>query len=304
MLYGLALWTDPSRGLVELGFLFGAPIAACALAIVLIDPKGKLGSGAHVALGALVVAAMVISAFFAIGEAGVCVVMASPVFLALGVSSAALTGAARRWRAARRFPMVAIVLPLLIIPVQGHVNYPVQEEAVVTVEDIAAPTQVVWANILSVRNIRPAETRWTFTQDLVGVPKPIDAVMVGQGVGSVRYATWARGVHFEERVSRWRTNEDLAWTFHFAPDSIPREVEGHINPASSYLRIADGAYHLEPLPGGRTRLTLSTHYWMKTPVNAYSALWGRIFIGDFHSNVLRVVGARAEASARSLPGTG
>ena len=39
---------------------------------------------------------------------------------------------------------------------------------------------------------------------------------------------------------------------------------------------------------------IDTHYWMRTPVNIYAALWGEFFLGDIENNLLALVKQRAE----------
>jgi hypothetical protein len=65
-------------------------------------------------------------------------------------------------------------------------------------------------------------------------------------------------------------------------------------PDSRYFRVTTGGYRMEPMGGGRTRVTIHTRYWMQTPVNAYSRLWGEVFLGDIEANLLALIRQRAE----------
>jgi hypothetical protein len=296
--YLITGYLKPHSGLLLDSFLFGVPLAAPCLTIVVADPKARLRTSAHAVLGAIVITAMIVVGVIALGEGGICVIMAAPLFYLIGIPSAMLTGAILRGVRTRLLSSVLILAPLLGLPVENQADYPAQTETVVSTADIAAPARTVWRNLVEVRDIKPAELGWTFTQDLVGVPKPMDARLDRHGAGAVRFVTWGGGIHFEERIARWDENRVLAWTFHFGPDAVPRAIEGHVKLDSSYLKVLGGDYTLTPLAGGRTRVTLATHYWMRTPVNGYAAWWGRIFVGDFHRNVLTVIRARAEKDAR------
>ncbi len=115
----------------------------------------------------------------------------------------------------------------------------------------------------------------------------------------MRQLQWTRGVNFQEIVTRWEENRLLAWDFRFGPGSIPPEVEAHIKVDSTYLKLAQGDYRLEPLANGHTRLTLTTRYRIATPIDFYCDLWGRLFLNDFHGVVLRVIRDRSEKIAHA-----
>ncbi len=188
-----------------------------------------------------------------------------------------------------------IMLPLLLAPLETYFTYEMVDDQFTSVIEIDASPADIWAETIEIRNIAPPERQRTFSHDVVGVPKPVDARMEGQGVGAVRQLQWTDGVRFQEVVTAWDENRRLAWDFRFGPDSIPDHVEAHIDVDSSYLKLARGEYVLEPLADGRSRLTLTTHYRIATPINAYCKLWGRIFLNDFHSTVLKVIKTRVES---------
>jgi hypothetical protein len=56
-----------------------------------------------------------------------------------------------------------------------------------------------------------------------------------------------------------------------------------------------------PIDSRHTRLTIEIHYWMKTRLNSYAALWGESFLGDLETNLLALVKTRAEAQAVTPP---
>jgi hypothetical protein len=298
-LYFLLLYGHPPSGapLISIAFLLGVPVAAPSLGILIWDPRGERQAHAHTGFAIGVVSAMIVAGFVVLREAGICLVMAAPLFYLGGIGAAIFTGYLLRRRNARLMSFALILLPILAMPVEAHVQYPQQTETITSVVDIDAPVAAVWRNLASVTNIRLSELGWTFTQDVIGVPKPLDARLDGEGVGAVRHARWGRGVHFDEKITRWIAGRDLSWRFVFTPDSIPPAVEGNVRLDRNYLSIDEGGYHLEPLSGGRSRLRLETRYTMRTPLNAYCALWGKLFIGDFHRNILHVVKARSENGA-------
>ena len=288
------LWTQSDGALLTLGFLIGMPIGAGSLVVLLADWKGKASAGQHAGLGFLVTVLMLLAGFLMLGEGGVCIVMAAPLFIPLGMLAAFATGAALRGRGNGLRASAVPLIPLLLVQFDLWATYPISLETVSDLIEINAPPALVWRQLTEVRDIRPEELGWTFTQDVAGVPKPVDARLQGRGVGAVRHVRWGGDIRFEEVVTRWEEGRALAWRFRFAPGSIPDRVESHIRVDGAYLQVLSGEYRLEPLPGGRTRLHLSTRYRLATPLNGYCAWWGRIMIGDFHHNVLNVIRGRAE----------
>ncbi len=283
-------------GYLTLSFLLGVPIAAPTLALLIWDYKTRFSSLAHILFGASVVSSMLVAGIFLLSEGGICVLMAAPVFYISGMFGPWLAGSMLRHFNSRVLSIGLVLLPPFGLSTEQYVSYPTSVQTVKTTIDIAASPIVVWRNLTSVRHIVPSELEWTFTHNVVGVPKPVDAYLVGEGPGAIRYASWGSEIHFEEHIIRWRPNQELVWRFQFNDHSIPESLEGNVRINGKSLRVAQGSYTLSSLRKNFTRLTLSTSYIMRTPLNWYCALWGRLFIGDFHHNILRVVRERAERS--------
>ena len=289
---------------ITLAFLIGAPVAAAAIAVLVADPRREASGREHAALGAVVVLLILLCGIALLKEGGVCTIMAAPLFFPAGILGAVAAGRSRRLWGDRVHAVALPVLPLLLLQLELAAGHPVRTEEVVDAVEIAAPASIVWEQLKEVRDIAPDELGWTFTQDVAGVPKPLDARLAGEGVGSVRHVRWGGGIRFDEEITSWQEGRHLAWRFRFRPNSIPREIEAHVRPDSDYLRLEAGSYRLEPLAGGRTRVTLTTRYSIATALNGYCAWWGRIMVGDLHRNVLRVIAGRAERNARIRIGGG
>lgn len=136
----------------------------------------------------------------------------------------------------------------------------------------------------------------------LGVYLLLDATRPDSGLVSFSFpllvpAAVSAFVAFRERIVEWRPGERIDWRFIFARIDGWRFTDRHLIPDSAYFRVATGGYSLEPLGPGRTRLVIETRYWLRTPVNGYSALWGEIFLGDLENNLLALVKARAERAA-------
>ncbi|CAN5268167.1 hypothetical protein BH10PSE1_BH10PSE1_14830 [soil metagenome] len=297
--YALAiyLWTRqvaPYSGMLLIAFIIGAPVAACVVAVWISDPKGVKGTGSHVGTSALTVTIMLTAAGVALREGAVCLVMAAPIFYLVGILAGWITGSVLRRRGGRMMCAAILVLPLIGVPLEHQADNPAETRYVTSSTVIHAAPSVVWQRLVDVKTINEREHSWNFTHDLVGIPRPLDARMDGTGVGAVRHLTWARGVRFEELIVEWKPDQALAWTFEVGPEASTRMLDEHLRVNSAYLRLEQGRYTLTPTDDGQTRLVLTTRYWMKTPINSYAGWWGRIFLGDFHRNVLGVIKDRAE----------
>lgn len=129
---------------------------------------------------------------------------------------------------------------------------------------------------------------------MLGIPRPIGARLVGGGIGADRYADWGERIKFRERITQWAPGKRLGWRFIFDDVAGWGYTDRHLMPNSAYFTVTKGGYSMEPLAGGRTRVTLDTHYRITTPVNGYSELWGQVFLGDLETNLLALVKGRAE----------
>jgi hypothetical protein len=305
LVFGLALylivWTTgnaagPRAFMPFVAGLILLPMAIASIMVVMLDPRGEKSIASHIGYGVAVILALVLVSMLFLGEGGVCAVMAAPPLMAGSAAGTWLTHRILRHFNSRKPVLFVMALPLLFLPVEPHLRYREQARAVTTVIEIDAIPAMVWAHTVAIPEISPAELPFTFSHRIIGVPRPENAALEGIGVGAVRQLRWSQGVRFQEIVTDWQQDRHLAWDFHFGPDAIPDAVERHISVTSDYLTLARGAYWLEPLPGGRTRLTLTTHYVMATPFDAYCAFWGSIFLTDFHSAVLQVIKQRAEAA--------
>ncbi len=297
------LWMPGRTGIPFFGGLLFLPMAITSVATILADPRGEGSLWRHVKIGWICITAFIVLAVVLLREAGVCVVMAAPLLYAGSALGSLISGLSLRKLRSRSIVSCLIILPLVGLPAEPLVPAPEQVGEVQTVIDIDAPAETVWQNTIEIPDVAPRELKWTFSHNIVGVPKPVDARLEGRGVGAVRHLRWTRGVTFEEVVTGWETDRYLSWNFRFGPHSIPKAVEGHIKIDSAYLKLIGGDYRLDPLPNGWTRLTLTSRYMIATPINAYCDWWGHIFLNDFQGTVLNVIRHRAEAEAKTLGAT-
>ena len=304
VIYGLGIYVitwlpsdaDNSPVVIAGALLVAAGIGS--LITVLVDPRGEktFGELLGYAVLALLITMALTAALF--GEGIVCLIMAMPI-LAFGVPvGIAVSMASLRWFQNRHGAFMVVALPLMVLPLELRMDWPDYQGLVTTEIIIAAPPETVWANTVEIRDIDPDTLRFTASHNLMFFPRPLDARLDRRGPGATRYLTWTSGVHFREHITEWDQNRRLGWTFGFDPDSIPARVDSHLRPDAEATKLLRGEYVLEPLPDGRTRLVLTTHYQVSLPWNSYGRWWANLLLDDFHSVVLDVVKQRAEADAR------
>lgn len=301
LLYGLLLyviiWVPGFEALPFLSGIFLMPMAIGSITCALNDPDGvkPLRNSVEKSWLGLLLLTLIVMIFF--HEGVICVVMITPIYLPFSAFGCWIT---RYWvsRPSRRNTTLSIaLLPLLALPLEGKIAWPDYFGEVTSVIEISASPEIIWAHTVEIPNLDPSALPWTFSHKVLQVPQPLDARMEGAGVGAVRYLTWTKDVHFREVITLWDENRRLGWDFGFDPDSIPPTIDRHIRVDSDYLHLARGEYVLEPLVDGRTRLRLTTRYRISTMMNPYLALWGRLFLDDFHSVVLDQVKERSEKAA-------
>ena len=160
--------------------------------------------------------------------------------------------------------------------------------------EIAATPDAVWRQIREVPAIRPDEIDGSFAY-WIGFPRPIEATLEGEGVGSVRHATFEGGVTFVERVTEWEENHTLAFTIDAS--AVPSTTfDTHVAVGGPYFDVLTGRYVIEEVAPGRAVLHLTSEQRLSTRFNGYTQLWTDRFMSDIQSTILRVIRDRAEAS--------
>jgi hypothetical protein len=299
--YALAMSTR-GGAVVTFSFLLLLPAAICAVVCLLMDPYGRRSLGAYMAVPFWILLGVIVISVIPLKEGIVCILMLAPLWLGSGLGGAYLTYALSRGGGGygRTHCAALVALPFIAMQMEPLLPVPEAEANVSRSIIVAAPPEAIWPLLEGIGDVRADEGRWTISQNLIGIPRPKGARLVGEGIGAERHAQWAHGVRFRERITQWRRNERIGWVFDFRGSDGWDFTDRHLRPDSAYFRILSGGYSVERLDGGRSRVTLDTRYWMKTPVNGYSTLWGELFLGDLENNLLALIQKRAEGQVRPI----
>ena len=229
-------------------------------------------------------------------EGLICVILAVPLFVVLGGIAGLITGlVCRRTQWPRRGVYGIAVLPLLLGGFEQRIPLPQTISRAERVLIVAAPATVVWQQLLSARDIQPAEMNraWMYR---IGVPLPRSAVTDFQGRTLVRHITMGKAIHFDQVATDWIPNKRVLWTYRFAKDSFPPQaLDDHVRIGGTYFDVIDTEYSLREVPGG-AELRVSMHYRVSTNFNWYVKPIAAFLVGNFEQTALHFYARRAEFS--------
>jgi hypothetical protein len=215
-------------------------------------------------------AAVILASVLLLREGVICILMLAPLWLLAGWAGA---GAAfylrQRVGRGRTYCTALLALPFIAMQVEPMLPVPSATRIVTRSIVIDAPAARIWPLLQGIPDVRAGEGRWNLSQDLVGVPRPRGARLVGEGLGAERLASWERAIHFKERITEWEPERRIGWRFVFDRIEGWEFTDRHLMPDSPYVRIDSGGYRLIPLGPNRSRIELHKRYWMRTPVNTY-----------------------------------
>lgn len=290
--------TQPDAALISFSFLLILPTAVAAFISYVADPLGVKPQKFHMMIPIWLMLAVITASVFILREGTICIVMLSPLWIAGAYLGSWLMYRFHRNRTkeANRMNASALLLvPLLAMQIEPYIPLPQANASVSRSIIVDARPNTIWPLLEGVPDVQPDEGQWNVTQDVMGVPRPLGARLVGKGVGAARLANWSNAIKFREVINDWEPGKRIGWRFIFDDLNGWAFTDRHLMPDSQYFRITTGGYALTPLKDGTTRVTLTTNYWMQTPVNGYSGLWGELFLGDIHDNLLAMIKARAES---------
>ena len=229
-------------------------------------------------------------------EGAICIVMLLPAGLLLSLlGGIAGAYAGRHVRAPGTTLTCVALLPLVLAPLESHLQPATRIRSVESSIRIHAANTTVWQNIQSVPPITPAELAPTWTHR-IGFPRPIAAVLSHPGVGGVRTATFEHGLTFYETVTEWQAGQRFGFTIKADTAHIPpTTLDEHVTIGGPYFDVLDGEYSMEALPDGDVLLHLVSHQRLSTDFNGYAGLWSDAVMQNLQTSILQVIQHRCEA---------
>jgi uncharacterized membrane protein YhaH (DUF805 family) len=231
-------------------------------------------------LGALTVLVAALAMLLFALEGILCIAMALPLAVPLGMLGARVGQFIAVERRESRPAMLAVFL--LLSPLAAVGPLPLRE--VRTSVEIDAPPERVWPHVVQFAEV-DEPPQWFFR---LGIAYPVRARIEGRGPGAVRRCEFSTGA-FVEPITLWDEPRRLGFDVQSSPPPL-HELSPykhvHAEHLLDTLQSRRGEFRLIPLPGGRTRLEGSTFYTLAMDPQPYWAFWADALIHQIHQRVL------------------
>lgn len=284
-----------ASGLMLTSFLVGVPVCI-GIIVGVVASRRRYGAGTTGLLATLAVALFVFAAGALLREGMICIVMALPFFLILGLLGALVAWIVSLFLPTEKTPRMyaAVLLPFGLGAMEQHAVPPDSIQHIHRSVYIQAAPETIWRHINYPTDIQPRELESGFAYR-IGVPYPIEARTLEPRVGGKRQLVWQRGVTFDEEITAWDANRHIAWRYRFSPDSFPPgSLDDHIVIGGRYFDLQDTSYTLTPEAGG-TRLDIHVTTRVSTNFNWYAVAWARFLVGDTADAILGFYKRRSES---------
>ncbi|GAA4317322.1 SRPBCC family protein [Flaviaesturariibacter amylovorans] len=305
LLYG---FFDAALSVMSLAFMGLVPVLIGFITVILAPKKTRISNtGAFFRPWATTL--ILLFATIALSmEGAICWIMVYPFFAVMAGLGGLWANSIRRkrqreeegsepfdWekRDTLRLSLLALVLPLFTGFLEGERSSSGQGLVTTRSVLIDAPPEAVWA---AMEGTHAALPRTGFrVSTAIGFPRHLRTESEPFAVGARRRAIYEKGLVFDETVTQCVPARALDLAVHIDPKKVPPTVlDEHIVIGGKHVQVEEDRYRLEPLPGGRTRLSLASSYRIYTPFNWYAGLWSRFLMGDILGGELALVKARAE----------
>jgi hypothetical protein len=228
-------------------------------------------------------------------EGTICLVMALPVIMLMAALGGLIMKLVLGFKGKSLVFATFVFMPIPLSLAEQNIPLPQEKQIVTNSIRIAAPAEKVWAKIVRVDRITEPQESFFFT---MGFPKPVEAVLTGDGIGQTRLATFERGLQFFETVTAWRVNEKLAFTIKADPNMTPlTTLDEHVTVGGAFFDVLSGTYEIEKHGPHEVTLKLYSEHRVSTHYNFYARIWSRYLMSEIQSNILKIVKQRAERAS-------
>jgi hypothetical protein len=231
-------------------------------------------------------------------EGIICIILLLPLILILSSIGGLIAGICLKIFKSKRdrnycIAIVALI-PFVASPIEQMRSAGLETRTVATQIQIHADAQTVWNQIRSVPLISEKEQHFSFSH-MIGFPRPLEAKLVGEGVGAVRYATFEKGVLFVETINEWDEPHRLSFSIRADTKDIPPSTfDEHVRIGGKYFDVLTGTYWIEDIGNGNVILHLSSSQRLSTRFNFYSHFWTDYLMADLQNYILGIIKQRCE----------
>jgi hypothetical protein len=276
-------------------FIYLVPLAVGAVTVYLAERQIRRTWGYYLAAGFGANALFVIGTLLILIEGWICAILIIPLFAAIGMVGALVMGIVCRLTNWPKQTMYSVaLLPMLLGGVEPTADLPTRLRTIERTVVIDAPREVVWAQVMNVRDIRHEEVADGLAFR-IGAPAPLSALSDEDAGQRVRRISMGKQVHFDQVEAERREHEYIRWSHRFYPDSFPPgSFDEHVVIGGEYFDVDAVAYTLTP-QDGKTQLKVAMHYRVSTRFNWYAEPVARILLGNLEEVLLGLYRGRSEA---------
>ncbi|MDJ1497304.1 hypothetical protein QNI19_30480 [Cytophagaceae bacterium DM2B3-1] len=179
------------------------------------------------------------------------------------------------------------MVPVLLGFIEGERSLVPKEMTIRREVSLDATSKEVWKQIIASHETLPSEPSGGSMSNLMGFPRHSKTTLDTAAVNGKRIAYYEKGLYFEETISQYEPAQKLVLAIKTDPHKIPPTVmDEHILIGGKHLDILEDVYELETLSDGRTRLLLSSRFYINTPFNWYAGIWAEYLMKDILQNEL------------------
>ena len=275
------------------GLFVGTPFIVGVTTAYLANRDVALGQGETMGLVLLAAALGSFALIMFALEGIVCILLAAPLGALVAMAGGALGRGLATIGHRRGKPLLSIALLPALFALEAATPPAIAirtDQSVV----IDAPPSAVWRTLIS---SEPIGTRPVVIAG-AGFAYAVRGRLLGAGVGAERIGEFSTGTA-HERVTEWEPNRRLAFVVRDQPPMMEemspyRRV--HAPHVTGYFETGDTGFSLDPLQGGRTRLTASASHVLRLDPSLYWAPMARWAIHQNVERVLTSIKVRAERS--------
>jgi uncharacterized membrane protein YhaH (DUF805 family) len=291
-------------GIYGAGLFVGLPFALGMMSAAIHGAQVPRTRRACVGVAITSVTMLGVVLFITLFEGLICLLMASPIWIACASLGGLVGHAIQRYARDEREVTLAVVTVLLAVPVllgAEAVALPAAPVFVAeSVMEIDARPEQVWARVVSFPDLAPP-TEWFFR---AGIAFPIGATIAGHGPGAERRCKFSTG-DFVEPITVWDEPRLLRFDVTANPEPMVEwSYSDAIHPPhlNGFMISRAGQFRLVELEGGRTRLEGSTWYQHHLWPAAYWRLWSDNIVHAIHRRVLTHIRDLSEGDATAARG--
>jgi hypothetical protein len=287
----LSLWGIYGIGEYGIALFMLTPFFIGFCSTFLYGYKNKITKSEAVWIGFATLAICTLALIAFAIEGLICIAMAAPIGILL-TWIGSLIGYSLLRKSITTTPSVLLIL-IGIISLTSFVENKIKPEltSVTTSIIINAKPMEVWKNVIEFPEL-DEPTEFIFK---TGIAYPINAKIVGSGIGSVRHCNFTTG-SFVEPVTVW--NEGKLLKFDVLEQPTPMKELSFWNIDAPHLHdyfvSKKGQFKLTELENGKTLLEGTTWYYHNIKPAFYWQEWSDLIIHKIHDRVLKHIKKNSE----------